>query len=208
MQYLESTVENLLTFLTKLVRGLPTMNINRLKLLAIPIIILGVLNLQDIVDILSGIQQDVTLSPAALEYVQRTTGGAPKAPPNFGGPYAAQIRSAAQQNMLDPRLLEALIFEESMFDPNAQNPSGAAGLTQLMPPTAESVGVSNPYDPQQSINGGAKYLSNLMMMFGDDPRKALAGYNAGPGNVQKYNGVPPFPETQAYVNNVAGRAGY
>ena len=121
-------------------------------------------------------------------------------------PYDAEITAAAQRNGLDPALLKALVRQESNFNPSATSPAGAMGLTQLMPATAAGLGVSNPSDPAQNLEGGAKYLKQQLDRFGGDVSKALAAYNAGPGAVQKYNGVPPYAETQNYVKNITGYA--
>jgi soluble lytic murein transglycosylase-like protein len=118
------------------------------------------------------------------------------------GPFKAEIDAAAAKYNLDPALLRALIRQESNFDPNAGSPAGAQGLTQLMPGTAASLGVTNPLDPAQSIDGGARYLRQQLDAFGGDVTKALAAYNAGPGAVQRYGGVPPYAETQNYVRQV------
>jgi soluble lytic murein transglycosylase-like protein len=98
------------------------------------------------------------------------------------------------------------VSQESGFDPNARSGAGALGLTQLMPGTAASLGVSNPLDPAQSLQGGAKYLRQQLDRFGGDERLALAAYNAGPGAVARYGGVPPYSETQNYVNSVMAKA--
>jgi soluble lytic murein transglycosylase-like protein len=117
-------------------------------------------------------------------------------------PYEQQIDAAAQKYGIDPAVLKGLIKQESGFNPNAGSPAGAQGLTQLMPGTAASLGVTNVHDPAQSIDGGAHYLKMQLDRFGGDYSKALAAYNAGPGAVQRYNGVPPYAETQNYVKNV------
>jgi soluble lytic murein transglycosylase-like protein len=121
-------------------------------------------------------------------------------------PYASEITAAAQANGLDPALLAGLIKQESGFNPNAGSGAGAQGLTQLMPATARGLGVTNPLDPAQSIMGGAKYLKQQLDTFGGDVTKALAAYNAGPGAVQRFGGVPPYAETQNYVRVVQANA--
>jgi soluble lytic murein transglycosylase-like protein len=123
-----------------------------------------------------------------------------------GTPYAAEITTAAQANGLDPALLAGLIKQESGFNPNAGSGAGARGLTQLMPGTAQGLGVNNVLDPVQSINGGAKYLKQQLDAFGGDTAKALAAYNAGPGAVQRFGGIPPYSETQNYVRIVQANA--
>ncbi|MDX6700264.1 MAG: hypothetical protein QOF26_490, partial [Baekduia sp.] len=119
--------------------------------------------------------------------------------------YDAQITAAATKYGIDPALLKGLIRQESNFDATAQSGAGAQGLTQLMPGTAATLGV-DPSDPAQAIDGGAKYLKQQLDRFGGDVSKALAAYNAGPGAVAKYGGVPPYAETQNYVQKVLGFA--
>ena len=119
--------------------------------------------------------------------------------------YDAQITAAATKYGIDPALLKGLIRQESNFDASARSGAGAQGLTQLMPGTAASLGV-DPADPAQAIDGGAKYLKQQLDRFGGDASKALAAYNAGPGAVAKYGGVPPYAETQDYVQKVLGFA--
>jgi soluble lytic murein transglycosylase-like protein len=120
--------------------------------------------------------------------------------------FGAEIDAAAASNGIDPALLKGLVSQESGFDPNARSGAGALGLTQLMPGTASSLGVTNPLDPAQSLQGGAKYLRQQLDRFGGDERLALAAYNAGPGAVARYGGVPPYSETQNYVNSVMAKA--
>jgi soluble lytic murein transglycosylase-like protein len=116
-----------------------------------------------------------------------------------GVPYAAEITAAARRHGIDPALLAGLVRQESNFDPDAGSPAGARGLTQLMPGTAAALGVTDASDPQQAIEGGAKYLAQQLKAFGGDVEKALAAYNAGPGAVRRYGGVPPYAETIGYV---------
>jgi soluble lytic murein transglycosylase-like protein len=123
-----------------------------------------------------------------------------------GTPYASEITAAAQANGLDPALLAGLIKQESNFNPTAGSPAGARGLAQLMPATAAGLGVTDVLDPVQSINGGAKYLAQQLKTFGGDVAKALAAYNAGPGAVQRFGGIPPYAETQNYVRIVQANA--
>ncbi len=115
--------------------------------------------------------------------------------------YIAHIREAAQETRLSEDLIRAVIKQESGGDSTAVSPKGAAGLMQLMPDTARAVGVSDRFDPRENILGGARYLRQLVDRFGN-LENALAAYNAGPGNVERHNGVPPFPETQNYVRRV------
>lgn len=138
-------------------------------------------------------------TPASLSAAP-AAGGASALP--AGVPYGAEITAAARKYGLDPALLAGLVRQESNFNPTAGSPAGARGLTQLMPGTAASLGVTDVTDPAQALDGGAKYLKQQLDAFGGDVTKALAAYNAGPGAVQRYGGVPPYAETQAYVRKV------
>jgi soluble lytic murein transglycosylase-like protein len=154
-------------------------------------------------------------TPTTLASLSSPLGGLPAATasPAAGAgalpssvPYAAQITAAAKANGLDPALLAGLIKQESGFNPNAGSAAGARGLTQLMPATAAALGVTNVLDPAQSIEAGAKYLKRQLDAFGGDVTKALAAYNAGPGAVRRFGGVPPYAETQNYVRAVQANA--
>jgi hypothetical protein len=112
------------------------------------------------------------------------------------------VRSAAEHYDVDPYLVFGMIRQESNFNPRAVSPAGARGLMQLMPGTASDMGVEDPFDPVQNVMGGTQYIALMLRYFNDDVTLALAGYNAGPGNVKKYGGVPPFEETQHYVVRV------
>jgi len=141
------------------------------------------------------------VAPAAYEpAAQGASGG------GEGGEYEALIAQAAARNGVDPAVLHGLIEQESGFNPSATSSAGASGLTQLMPGTASSLGVANPLDPAESIEGGARYLGQLMTRFGGNTEDALAAYNAGPGAVQQYGGIPPYAETESYVSKVLANA--
>lgn len=118
--------------------------------------------------------------------------------------YEPLIRQAEARYQLPPRLLQALVWQESRFNPMAISPAGAAGLTQLMPATAQELGVRNRHDPAQNIDGGARYLRQMLDTFGT-VHLALAAYNAGPGAVSRAGGIPKNRETPSYVRSVIER---
>jgi soluble lytic murein transglycosylase-like protein len=151
----------------------------------------------------SRVAESSTGFAAQLQAAQATTPSATAASAGIGGdtPFGAEIDAAAARYGIDPALLKGLIRQESGFDPSARSGAGAVGLTQLMPGTAASLGV-DPTDPAQAIDGGARYLKQQLDRFGGDAAKALAAYNAGPGAVAKYGGIPPYGETQNYVRSV------
>lgn len=133
---------------------------------------------------------------------------AKKSSRNFGSDEIRKIVSYYSGHYnLDENLVNAVITVESNWNPNAMSTAGACGLMQLMPGTADDMGVSDIFDPTENISGGTQYLSKMMEMFDDDTTLALAAYNAGPGNVLKHGGVPPFQETQDYVVRVQSLAG-
>jgi soluble lytic murein transglycosylase-like protein len=161
-----------------------------------------------------------TMPPYAANLVNQTRTDAPRpfyvrslAPscnPLNQNLFDPHIRFACRQYGLDYFLVKAVISAESAFDPGAISPKGAMGLMQLMPGTSRDLGVVNPFDPTQNIDGGVRYLRFLMDRFNNNVVHALAAYNAGPEAVQKHNGVPPYEETRNYVQRVLdfyGRSG-
>jgi hypothetical protein len=112
------------------------------------------------------------------------------------------IYKASEQHNIDPALIKAIIMAESSYNPRAVSPKGAVGLMQLMPSTAESLGVSNSYNPEQNVQGGTKYFRKLIDQLDGDIKLALAAYNAGLARVKKHNGIPPFKDTEYYLHKV------
>ncbi len=116
--------------------------------------------------------------------------------------FDGHIQNAAKKYRVDPEWVRAIIAAESAGNPHATSQKGAKGLMQLMDPTAKDLGVENAYDPRENIFAGTRYFARLLRAYDGNVEKALAGYNAGPGNVRKYGGVPPFKETQKYIQRV------
>ncbi len=114
----------------------------------------------------------------------------------------AVVSHASEQTQLDPDLIASVIRAESGFNPHAVSHKGAQGLMQLMPQTASNLGVTNPFDPSANVEGGSRYLRELLDRYNSNLVKALAAYNAGPQRVAQYNGVPPYRETQVYVARI------
>ena len=117
------------------------------------------------------------------------------------------ITRIGEQEGIDPRFIHAVIWQESKYHPTARSHAGAQGLMQLMPATAKRFGCRNPHDPAENITAGTRYLSWLLKRFEGDVELALAGYNAGEGSVDKYNGIPPYRETRNYVKIISSRYG-
>ena len=142
---------------------------------------------------------DETGAPIVPSYAYTDVNPAP-VPPQF----AAALTQAASAANVSPALLAAVVWQESRWNPQAVSPKGAIGLAQLMPATARYLGV-NPADPIQNLQGGARYLRQLLDQFDGNVEKALAAYNAGPGRVRSAGGVPAIAETRAYVSSIVRR---
>ncbi|WP_121253522.1 lytic transglycosylase domain-containing protein [Nocardioides ferulae] len=118
-----------------------------------------------------------------------------------GTPFSQLFETAGAKYGVSPELLAAIAKQESGYDPRAVSPAGAQGLMQLMPATADGLGVANSFDPSQAVDGAARLMRGLLDRFDSTPL-ALAAYNAGPGAVLRYDGIPPYPETQNYVRSI------
>jgi soluble lytic murein transglycosylase-like protein len=141
--------------------------------------------------------------PDGISYAAAPPASAPGAPAPVAPEEIDRLVSAnAATWNVDPSLIKAVIANESGFNAAATSGVGAQGLMQLMPSTAQGLGVSDAYDPAQNVWGGTRYLRGLLDRFGGNMQLAVAAYNAGPGAVEKYSGVPPYAETQNYVQNV------
>ncbi|GEM_PF-3495493 len=145
---------------------------------------------------------DVMLAKVGGNVSFRPIGGAAN-PPQIDG----LIEKYAQQNKLEPNVVRALIQQESSGNPRAVSAVGAQGLMQLMPQTARAYGVTDPFDAEQNIAAGTRHFAGLLREFGGDLAQALAAYNAGSAAVKKYNGVPPYAETQNYVRRIMQNVG-
>ena len=141
--------------------------------------------------------------PGAPSYRTTTADARPASGPRFDDIVVAH----AQRHALRPELVRAVIQVESGYNPMATSPKGAMGLMQLMPATARELGVRNPYDPEDNIRGGTRYLRLLLDRYDGNEQLALAAYNAGSGAVDRYSGVPPYRETRDYVRKVGLKAG-
>jgi soluble lytic murein transglycosylase-like protein len=150
----------------------------------------------------SGFSLSPTVKPRADHVVAATPLAATDGGSVQPGRFDELIRQAAAREGVDPKLVKAVARAESNLDPQAVSPSGAKGVMQLMDSTARAVGVTNAFDPAQNIAGGARYLKQMLNRYGGDVKKALAAYNAGPGAVDSHGGIPPYQETQHYVQRV------
>lgn len=169
--------------------------------------------IQKVMSRISAIEQRFSglTAPSAVSFAETLGKAEDKLQKAAAGPVASSgthsevanlIQTTAAKYNLDPKLAMAVATAESGLEPQAVSPAGAMGVMQLMPETAHSLGVQNITDPKENIEGGVRYLRQLLNTFNGDPVKAVAAYNAGPEAVKQYNGVPPFAETQEYVSKV------
>ena len=145
---------------------------------------------------------DATLRRAIEEVNDATRRYDPDKPYTEKSQILSMVNKVAREHGVDEKLVQALIKQESGFNPNAKSKAGAMGLMQLMPATAKALGVKDPYNATQNVEGGVKYLKSMLNKYNGNVILALAAYNAGPNAVDKYSGVPPYKETQNYVKSI------
>jgi soluble lytic murein transglycosylase-like protein len=162
---------------------------------------------QRVADIEQRLRELELADPAATPFAAHLSAAAPSPAAAPSVEMQAMIERAARQYNLRPDLLRAMVQVESGGNPRAVSPKGAMGLLQLMPGTAAGLGVDDPFDPQQNLDAGARYLRMQLDRFHGDERLAVAAYNAGPGAVLRHNGIPPYAETQGYVSRVLALSG-
>ena len=146
--------------------------------------------------------EPVPAEPAARAVPRTESVNSKKAAVMVKTGYHAIIQQAGLRHGVEAALIQAIIMAESSFNPRAVSNRGAAGLMQLMPATADSMGVEDKFDPEHNIDGGVRYFKRLLVRFDDDTRLALAAYNAGARKVRQYNGIPPYTATRSYIARV------